>query len=71
MRRQSMQNANGPVHRIFISTFAIGKHEVTREHYATFVVATGYHKAGGCKYWTGTEHETVADKDWRYSGYPQ
>ena len=60
-----------PVHRVRIATFALGKHEVTREQYAAFVVATDYHKAGGCKYWTGTRFEIVTDKDWRNPGYPQ
>ena len=48
-----------PVHHVRIATFALGKHEVTREQYAAFVEATDYHKAGGCRYWTGTHFESA------------
>ncbi len=60
-----------PVHRVRITTFALAKHEVTRQQYAAFVMATGYRKAGGCKYWTGSKFEIATDKGWRNPGYPQ
>ena len=61
-----------PVHSVtFSHPFAIGKFEVTRRQYATFVEATDHEGKGGCKYWTGDRFEVAGSKGWRDPGYPQ
>lgn len=62
----------GPQHRVRISRqFAIGKYEVTRREYATFVEATGRAGGDGCYIWTGSEWKKEAGKSWRDSGFGQ
>ena len=38
----------GPQHRVAVSSFALGRYEVTRSEYAAFVTATGRDVRGGC-----------------------
>jgi len=37
-----------PQHKVSLRSFALGKYDVTRREYATFVNETGYHSDGGC-----------------------
>lgn len=60
----------GPVHRVKVASFALGKTEITRGQFAQFVKETKYF--GGEKCWTldvGDYKER--DGDWRKPGYPQ
>lgn len=60
----------GPVHRVKITRFALGKTEVTRGQFALFVRKTGY--VTGDKCWTlqkGKYEERTGS--WRDPGYPQ
>ena len=60
----------GPVHRVKVATFALGKTEITRGQFAAFVKKTHY--STGDKCWTlkdGNYEERSGN--WRELGYPQ
>lgn len=60
----------GPVHRVNVAAFALGKTEITRGQFATFVKNTRYNTGGKC--WTLVEGKVKErDGDWRSLGYPQ
>lgn len=60
----------GPVHRVKVASFALGKTEITRKQFAEFVKTSKY--ISGDKCWTldaGDFKERIGD--WRKPGYPQ
>jgi len=60
----------GPVHRVNVATFALGKTEITRGQFAEFVKETKY--ISGDKCWTlekGDYEQRIGD--WRKPGYAQ
>jgi len=60
----------GPVHRVKVASFALGKTEITRSQFAEFITQTKY--STGDKCWTlekGSYKERVGD--WRKPGYKQ
>jgi formylglycine-generating enzyme required for sulfatase activity len=61
----------GPVHRVNVATFALGKTEITRGHFAAFVKKTKY--STGDKCWTleGGKYSERSPRDWREPGYVQ
>lgn len=60
-----------PLHEVMIDhPFAIGRHEVTRGQFASFVAGTGY-KTAGCRRWDGDAWIDDANRDWRSPGYEQ
>jgi formylglycine-generating enzyme required for sulfatase activity len=63
----------GPVHRVKIATFAIGKYPVTRAQWIAFVTATDRPIQGGCE-WSGfsnNDEATLASASWRNLGFEQ
>ena len=60
----------GPQHRVAVSSFALGRYEVTREEYRVFVETTG-HPSSGC--WILGEDGMTNDDDasWREPGFAQ
>jgi len=60
----------GPVHRVKIASFALGKTEITRDQFAVFADQTGYHAGDTC--WT-LEKGKVEERegDWRKLRYGQ
>ena len=61
-----------PVHNVTIpKPFAVGKYEVTRGEFATFVNATGYSASGSCYYWNGRKWEKSSSHNWRTPGFSQ
>ncbi len=60
----------GPVHRVKIANFAIGKYEVTRGQFAAFVKATKYITGDKCQTLVKGNFEEHKG-DWRAPGYPQ
>jgi formylglycine-generating enzyme required for sulfatase activity len=61
-----------PVHTVTIpNKFAVGKFEVTRNEFSTFVEATDYSASGECYYHTGSEWEKSSSRDWRSPGFGQ
>jgi len=60
----------GPVHRVNVATFALGKTEITRGQFAEFVKQTKY--ISGDKCWTLEEgNYEERNGDWNKPGYPQ
>ncbi len=62
----------GPVHRVQVPSFALGKYEVTRGQFAAFVRATGYSAGGNC--WVdkgGGDLRELASKNWRDPNFSQ
>ena len=57
----------GPVHRVQVPSFALGKYEVTRGQFAAFVRATGYSAGGDCV--VGLSN--MASKNWRDPNFSQ
>ena len=59
-------DSEGPVHDVHVTSFAIGRFEVTRGEYLAFINETGYHNAGSCWVDNGTgEFAAMTSKDWR------
>ncbi len=62
-------------HSVSVKSFAIGKFEVTVGQFKQFVKAADYQteaeKSGGCYYWTGSEWQQEAGKNWRTPGFTQ
>lgn len=61
----------GPQHKVTINRpFALGRYEVTRGQFSSFVSATGY-EAKGCWHWDGSKLTEDVNRDWREPGYEQ
>ena len=55
----------GPVHRVQVPSFALGKYEVTRGQFAAFVKETGYSAGGDCHVDKGGgDLGQLASKNW-------
>ena len=62
----------GPVHRVQLRSFALGKYEVTRGQFDAFVRDTGYSAGGDCYVDKGGgEFGKLASKNWRDPNYAQ
>ena len=61
----------GPLRRVAVESFALGRREVTRSEYAAFVTATGRGSGDGCREWNGREWRTTAENSWREPGFAQ
>ena len=62
--------SEGPVHKVSIAAFALGKYEVTRADFRRFVEDSGYITGDGC-YVVAERWEKRADANWRNPGFPQ
>lgn len=54
-----------------VGTFALGRYEVTRGEYATFVAATGHSADGGCHVLDGGQWRYDPRASWREPGFAQ
>ena len=61
----------GPRHRVAVSSFALGRYEVSRSEYAAFVTATGRGSGDGCFGSRGGEFGVHAELSWREPGFAQ
>jgi formylglycine-generating enzyme required for sulfatase activity len=66
----------GPVHVVRIgSSFALGKHELTRGEFSRFADASDYkteaERSQGCAGWDGKAWTSDASKNWRNPGFAQ
>ena len=61
----------GPLRRVAVEPFALGRSEVTRSEYAAFVTATGRGSGDGCRVFTGGEWSDNAAASWREPGFAQ
>lgn len=59
---------DGPVHRVAVAEFALGRTEITRGQFAAFVTATGYQAGDKCWMLDGGKPE---ERSWRNPGFPQ
>ena len=67
-----------PQHVVSISSFALGKYDVTRDEYAEFVRDTGHPAGDGCQlspsangYFDGSNKNKRADGSWQTPGFAQ
>lgn len=60
-----------PVHSVSVSSFAIGKYEVTRGQFAAFVAASGFNAGTSCWVVNVSGHKNTVDRSWRTPGYSQ
>jgi formylglycine-generating enzyme required for sulfatase activity len=60
-----------PVHRVKVSTFALGKTEITRGQFAAFVKDTKYSAEGNCHTLEGSKFEKRSGRNWRDLGFLQ
>lgn len=66
------RNNEGPVHRVAIgSAFAMGKTEVTRGQFATFVNETHYNAGDECFTDESNKYKKRSGRNWRNPGYQQ
>ena len=61
----------GPLHRVSVNGFALGKLEVTRVQFAAFVDASGYNAGSECFTFEGGKYEKRSGRNWRNPGYSQ
>lgn len=61
----------GPVHRVNVASFALGKSEITRGQFAAFVNETNYSTDDKCWTLEGGKYEEHSGRNWRELGYPQ
>jgi len=65
----------GPVHKVYIKAFKMGKYEVTRGQFRAFVNATNYkteaERGNGCYGLVGTSWEQKKEFNWRNVGFSQ
>lgn len=54
----------GPQHEVSIASFAVGKHDVTKDQWAEFAKDTGWHAEPGCAY-------APPEGTWSNPGFPQ
>ena len=59
-----------PQHEVSVSSFAMGKYDVTRGEYAAFVRETGHSDGDGCRK-DSYEWKKQADKSWQNPGFHQ
>jgi formylglycine-generating enzyme required for sulfatase activity len=64
------ENDEKPTHRVTVSSFQMGKYEVTVKEFAAFIAATGYRtdadKDGGSYFWTGQAWEKRSGVNWEF-----
>ena len=61
-----------PVRTVTIpKNFAVGRFEVTRNEFFTFINATGYSADGECYYRSGNEWKKSSSKNWHSPGFSQ
>jgi formylglycine-generating enzyme required for sulfatase activity len=61
----------GPVHRVNISTFALGKTEITRSQFTVFVKDAKYIVGDNCKTLEGSKFEKRSGRNWHDLGFLQ
>jgi len=61
----------GPVHRVNVSSFAMGRNAVTRRQFSAFVTETGYDVGDKCWTFENGRGEVRQGRSWRDVGYPQ
>ena len=59
-----------PQHEVSVPSFALGKYDVTRAEYASFVRETGHSAGDGCGI-DGFKWKKLAEKSWQNPGYKQ
>src|SRR4029077_10875913 len=60
-----------PQHGVSLQSFALGKYDVTRGEYATFVRETEYHAADGCYDSSMPKANKRAEANWQKPGFDQ
>ena len=68
---EGRRGTEGPLRRVAVGPFALGRHEVMRSEYAAFVMATGRGSGDGCFGWDGREWSRNAEMSWREPGFAQ
>jgi formylglycine-generating enzyme required for sulfatase activity len=61
----------GPVHQVKVSSFALGKTEITRGQFAAFVKASKYNMDDKCRTLENGKFEERSGRNWNNPGYPQ
>ena len=64
-------DAEGPIHRVNVPAFALGRTHVTRGQFAAFVNETGYDAGQECVTFEGGKIEKRSGRNWRDPGYRQ
>ena len=69
---EGREDDEGPQREVLISSYALGRYEVTRRQFARFVSETG-HETGRCAYWDveAGEAKWGDDRNWRSPGFEQ
>ncbi len=68
---QGRADDEGPLHTVHVTSFALGKNEITRGQYAVFVKQTKHSSDGKCWTLEDGKFEQRSERDWRAPGYPQ
>lgn len=61
----------GPAREVAVAAFAIGRFEVTRREFTSFVEETGHDAGDSCYVRTGSGGRRDPSRSWRDPGYPQ
>ncbi len=61
----------GPTRQVSVTSFALGRTEVTRRQWRAFQKATDYRTVAGCLAWTGDGYELKESLSWERPGFEQ
>ena len=65
------QNDEGPVHRVSVKSFALGRTEITKGQFAAFVQASGYDAGNKCYVLANEKWSEQEGANWKNPGYAQ
>ena len=68
---KSRNDDEGPVHQVKLSTFAMGKTEITRSQFSTFVKESKYVTGDKCVTFAGGKFNEQSGRNWRDIGHLQ
>lgn len=71
VRESGRFDDEGPVRRVSVRQFALGKYEVTRGQFAAFVSATGHDADSDCNTFEAGQPGKRGARNWRDPGYAQ
>jgi formylglycine-generating enzyme required for sulfatase activity len=65
------RDIEGPVHRVTIATFALGRAKITRAQFAAYAAETGHDGGKDCVTFEAGSWDSRVGRDWLSPGFPQ
>ncbi|MBU6225374.1 MAG: formylglycine-generating enzyme family protein [Burkholderiales bacterium] len=65
------ESDEGPIQKVLMKAFAIGKYEVTKAQWRFFIEQSGYTTTQGCLTWVGDGYDKPPKVNWKETGFAQ